>query len=255
MRIKKIDFANLKFSICLTNFDPYLSDSIIYETIERLGFHALFLPENSHVPLDRSKTLKKDIDPARIKRFCDPYPVLSFCAATTTKLKLGTSVTLLTQRDARVLARSITSLQFISRNRFILGIAGGFIREAMENHGSDFNSRWSIVRDAVTTMKADWNRARFDAGTFQRPPIFIGSNSSHVPSRVAEYADGWMLRKEMYKGDALNDLRRACERFGRPFSSVTVILMGAPTDKYQLEQEAFKGISNFLFFLIVVNMI
>ena len=44
---------------------------------------------------------------------------------------------------------------------------------------------------------------------FDVPPIFIGSNSSHVPLRVAEYADGWMLRKEMYKGNALDDLKKA----------------------------------------------
>ncbi len=243
-----MDSGDLTFSICLTNFDPYLSNSSLYKTIERLGFFALFLPENSHVPIDRSKTLKKDIDPSRIRGFCDPYPVLSSCAAATNRLKLGTSVTLLTQRDAQFLARSVSSIQFLSNNRFILGIAGGFIREAMENHGSDFNSRWDIVKSRVSLMRSDWSQADRALSNFRIPPIFIGSNSSRVPLRVAEYADGWMLRKQMYKGDALADLKAACLRLGRPFSSVDVILMGAPQSKNEIEKEISYGINNFLFF-------
>ncbi|MEC8147279.1 MAG: LLM class flavin-dependent oxidoreductase [Pseudomonadota bacterium] len=248
MSVRNRDYSRLTFSICLTNFDPLLSDSSLYGTIEKLGFHALFLPENSHVPVDRSKTLKKDVDPSRIRGFCDPFPVLSSCAVATKNLKLGTSVTLLTQRDARFLARSVSSLQFFSNNRFILGVAGGFIREAMENHGSSFTARWSIVKNAVLTMKSDWQRAKGMGEGFDVPPIFIGSNSSHVPLRVAEYADGWMLRKEMYKGNALDDLKKACLNIGRPYSSVKVILMGAPHDKVQIEKEINYGISNFLFF-------
>ena len=236
------------FSICLTNFDPYLSSDLLYKTIERLGFYALFLPENSHVPVDRSKTLKKDVDPARIRGFCDPYPVLSSCATATTRLMLGTSVTLLTQRDAYFLARSVSSLQILSNNRFILGIAGGFIREAMENHGSDFNARWDIVKSRVSQMKADWLQANRFLRKFRMPPIFIGSNSSKVPLRVAEYADGWMLRRQIYKGDALNDLKVACRKLGRPYSSVKVILMGAPQEREELEKEILRGITNFIFF-------
>ena len=139
-------------------------------------------------------------------------------------------------------------MQFFSNNRFILGVAGGFIREAMENHGSSFTARWSIVKNAVLTMKSDWQRAKDMGEGFDIPPIFIGSNSSHVPLRVAEYADGWMLRKEMYKGNALDDSKKACSNIGRPYSSVKVILMGAPHDKVQIEKEINYGISNFLFF-------
>ena len=155
-----MDSSDLTFSICLTNFDPYLSNGSLYKTIERLGFYALFLPENSHVPIDRSKTLKKrtSILP-EYGGFCDPYPVLSSCAAATGRLRLGTSVTLLTQRDAQLLARSVSSLQILSNNRFILGIAGGFIREAMENHGSDFSARWDIVKSRLSQMRADWLHA------------------------------------------------------------------------------------------------
>ena len=239
---------DLTFSICLTNFDPYLSSALLYKTIERLGFYALFLPENSHVPVDRSKTLKKDVDPARIRGFCDPYPVLSSCAVATKRLMLGTSVTLLTQRDAQFLARSVSSLQFLSNDRFILGIAGGFIREAMENHGSDFNARWDIVKSRVSQMRADWLQANSAQHKFRMPPIFIGSNSSKVPLRVAEYADGWMLRKQMYKGDALADLKVACRLLRRPYSSVKVILMGASPERDEIEKEIFYGINNFLFF-------
>ncbi len=248
MVVRHVNSGDLTFSVCLTNFDPYLSSGLLYKTIERLGFYALFLPENSHVPIDRSKTLKKDVDPERIRGFCDPYPVLSSCAAATKRLMLGTSVTLLTQRDAHFLARSVSSLQVLSNNRFILGIAGGFIREAMENHGSEFNARWDIVKSRVLQMKGDWREANSCLSRFQMPPIFIGSNSSKVPLRVAEYADGWMLRKQIYKGDALSDLRVACQRRGRPYSSVKVILMGAPQERSEIEQEIFYGINNFLFF-------
>ena len=105
---------------------------------------------------------------------------------------LGTSVTLLTQRDAQLLARSVSSLQILSNNRFILGIAGGFIREAMENHGSDFNARWDIVKSRLSQMKADWMHANSflfklsSASNFYRVEFFPGATSG---CRICRWVD------------------------------------------------------------------
>ena len=108
-----------------------------------------------------------------------------------------------------------------------MGIAGGFIREAMETHGVDFPERWNIVEVSVSVIRAQWDRGSLgDPGVVQ-PPIWIGSNSKEVPKRVAGYADGWMTRKNLYPANAIEDMRKACAEIGRPFSSATMVLMNA----------------------------
>ena len=168
--------------------------------------HGIFLPENSHVPLERPKTLKSFSDIRRLAGFYDPFPCLSALAVLSDDLKLGTSVCLLTQRMVPLIAGSIETMQRLSGERFIFGVAGGFIREAMENHGSNFQNRWGIVENSVTELKRDWVIRSGDEKDIIFPPVWIGSNSRKVPDRVARYADGWMTRKTLYPGNAIIDL-------------------------------------------------
>jgi alkanesulfonate monooxygenase SsuD/methylene tetrahydromethanopterin reductase-like flavin-dependent oxidoreductase (luciferase family) len=227
----------------------------IAQEAENRGFHCIFLPENSHLPINRDKTIKKFDGIKRLSKFYDPFVTLAACAAVTTEIKLGTSVCLLTQRDPIITARVIESLERISNNRLILGVAGGFVREAMENHGSDFNKRWDIVRQRVIKMREIWYHVNEQNRLANRnknkidPLIWIGSNSNEVPKRVAEYADGWLARRDVYIGSPPADLRLACEKQGRDLNKITLSLMDPPLSLPDIRKCINDGYRNFVYFI------
>ena len=243
------------FSICLTRHSILFPPQLIAQEAEKRGFYCIFLPENSHVPINRDKTIRKFEDIKRLSKFYDPFITLAACAAVTSKIKLGTSVCLLTQRDPEVTARAIESLERISQNRLILGVAGGFVREAMENHGSNFGKRWEIVKQRVSQMRNIWYETNKRNASLNRkindinPQIWIGSNSNKVPKRVAEYANGWLTRKAVYEGNAPTDLRFACKKQGRDVDEFTLSLMDPPNDLGAVTKYIEEGYQNFVYFI------
>ncbi len=227
--------ARATVAVCLTHHGDALPPQQVACEAERRGIDAFYLPENSHVPVARPGTRRAFEGIERLACFYDPFVTLAACAATTTHIRLGTGVCLLTQREPRATARVIASLRAMAGDRLVLGVAGGFIREAMENHGSPFPARWRVVRERVAAMRELWAAEATTAPSPRPsgrpgPPIWIGSNSRQVPARVAAYADGWMTREALYPGDAIADLRTACAEHGRDVDDITVALMAAPLD-------------------------
>ncbi len=235
---------------------------------EARGFDGFFVPENTHVPIKRRRA--SPYPEARMKSLAnlyDPFVTLGACAAVTQRIKLGISVCLLTHRDAIATARAACSLDHLSRGRLVLGVAGGFVAEAMENHGSSFPQRWKIVREKALAMRALWcderpefhgdfvDFAAFESNLapYQRhgPPIWIGSNHASVADKVADYADGWFVFDGRYTGDPFTDLRRACDGRLRDMSEITVTLMNAPPEPGALDAHHRAGHRHFIF---IVNV-
>ncbi|MGE0484984.1 MAG: TIGR03619 family F420-dependent LLM class oxidoreductase [Gammaproteobacteria bacterium] len=253
------------FAVCLAGHPHDDAPPRLAAAAEAAGLDALFLPENSHVPLTRRAPDKFRGDMRLLARFYDPFVTLAACAAVTTRLRLGTSVSLLTQREPLVTARTVASLDHLADGRLVLGVAGGFIREAMAHHGSRFPERWPLVRERVAAMRAMWCEAApvyrgelvtlpspcpaFPTRQPGGPPIWIGSNSRAVPGRVAAWADGWLVRPDVYPGDPHADLARACDEHGRARATVTLALMDAPTDPQQAMQAVAAGYDVLVFIL------
>jgi probable F420-dependent oxidoreductase len=200
------------------------------------------------MPVERRQDwppVKGLMDP--LMRLYDPFVALAGAAAVTERLLLGFAVCLMTHRDPINTAKAVASLDLLSNGRVILGVAGGALDTAMRNHGSEFKHRWKITRERTLAVRTIWSEelAEFhgefvDFGPLSAwpkpmqtggPPIWIGSNSKSVPGRVAEYADGWIVFRDMYKGDAPADLRLACEKAGRDFNELTLTLMDAPREE------------------------
>jgi probable F420-dependent oxidoreductase len=236
--------------------------------VEERGFTSLFVPENTHMPVHRRRASLYLEDRMRmLSGLPDPFVTLSACAAVTKHIRLGISVCLLTHRDPIATAKSASSLDAISNGRLILGIAGGVVAEAMENHGSPFKDRWKIVREKALAMRSIWNQptpefhgefvdfnpivAKSKPVQIGGPPLWIGSNSAAVPDRVADYADGWIVFDGRYAGDAIADLELACEKRGRNFDEISVALMNPPQDRAGLEQRMRCGFRNFIFMATV----
>ena len=253
-----------EFGVCLLPTDQTLPPPALGQAVEARGLDMLFFAENSHVPVKHRKNAYHSDDLVQpFARMHDSITALAGAAAVTEHIRLGTGVCLLTERDPIITAKAIASLDHLSAGRVIFGIAGGWIKEAMEHHGSPFRDRWRIVRERALAIRTLWREdpaefhgeyVDFDAlwshpkpQQAGGPPIYIGSNSDKVPARVAEYADGWMPIYDRYEGDPLDDLRAACDDAGRDFAEMTVLLFGAPMDPAVLEDFLARGCRGFLF--------
>ena len=90
------------------------------------GFDAVLLPEHTHIPLSTRSPYPGGGDlPERYRRTLDPYVALSVVAAQS-DLKIGTCISLIAQHDPIALAKTIATLDFISRGRFSLGVGYGW---------------------------------------------------------------------------------------------------------------------------------
>lgn len=252
------------FGVCVTPTDQTLPPAAIAQAVEARDLDMLFFAENSHVPVVHRKNSYHSpeiVEP--FARMHDSITALAACAAVTDRILLGTGVCLLTERDPIITAKAIATLDHLSGGRVVFGIAGGWIKEAMEHHGSPFKQRWRIVRERAQAIRTLWQEdpAEFHGEYVdfapltlqpkplqpQGPPIYIGSNSSKVPARVADYADGWMPIYDRYAGDPLADLQQACSEAGRDYGDMTVLLFGAPLEAAVIEDFINRGCDGFVF--------
>jgi len=233
--------------------------------LEDRGFDSLFLPEHTHIPASRKSPFPGGGElPKRYSHTHDPFVALSFAAAATKKLKLGTGILLVPQHEPIVTAKSIASLDQLSGGRFIFGIGGGWNVEEMENHGAKYQTRFKQMREHVLAMKELWTKeeASFD-GEFVKfdrvwswpkpaqqphPPIILGGETDHTLRRVIEYCDGWFPRPrggfDVVKGVA--HLRQMAEKAGRDPSTITTIVFGSANDAKVLESYDKAGIQSAL---------
>jgi probable F420-dependent oxidoreductase len=179
--------------------------------LEERGFDSLFVPEHTHIPASRKSPFPGGGElPKRYSHTHDPFVALSFAAAATKTLTIGTGILLVPQHEPLVTAKAIASLDQLSGGRFVFGIGGGWNVEEMENHGARYQTRFKQMREHVLAMKALWTEeeASYD-GEFVKfdrvwswpkprqsphPPIILGGESDHTLRRVVEYCDGWFPR-------------------------------------------------------------
>ncbi len=184
---------------------------------EAHGFESLWLGEHSHIPASRKTPFQTgDEVPEYYKHLYDPFIALTAAAAVTSKLKLGTSVCLAAEHNTINLAKTVATLDRVSKGRFRLGIGAGWNAEEMADHGVEFKDRWKTVRERVLAMKEIWTKevaeyhgkfVNFDpmwswpkplqAGG---PPVLMGGWSKAAPGRIAEYCNGWVPLDVGYSG-------------------------------------------------------
>ncbi len=251
------------FGIQMFPTDSAIQPVELARAVEERGFDSLFFPEHTHIPTSRKTPFPGGGDlPDYYWRSHDPFVALGAAAAVTTRLRLGTGICLVIERDPITLAKECASLDLISNGRLILGIGAGWNREEMENHGASYTNRWKIVREKILAMKTIWTEDEpefhgefvdFDpiwswpkpvqAGG---PPVWIGASSKWVFDRVAEYAEGWMPIGGLGSGN-MERLKAACDKRGRDVDDVTLALFGAPADEDQARGRMDQGFSEMIF--------
>src|SRR3546814_5604295 len=177
--------------------------------LEERGFESLWVAEHSHIPLTRKSPFGGGGDlPKQYYDVMDPFVALATAAAVTTKLRLGTGICLVVQRDPIQTAKEVASLDQLSGGRFVFGIGGGWNQDEMEDHGTVFATRFKLMRERIEAMKAIWTQTKPEySGELVKfppmmtwpkpaqkphPPIIVGGAFPHAAKRALRYGDGWM---------------------------------------------------------------
>jgi probable F420-dependent oxidoreductase len=229
--------------------------------LEQRGFESLFLPEHTHIPVSRRTPFPGGGElPRRYAHTHDPFVALAFAAAVTRKLRLGTGICLIPERDPIVTAKCVASLDRLSGGRVEFGIGGGWNVEEMENHGARYNTRFKLMRERILAMKALWTQDEaeyhgemvdFDkVWSYPKPlqqphpPILLGGETDYTLRRVVEYCDGWFPRpgRGFEIGEQLARLRRMAEAKGRDPRTISTSVFRAPPDRSVLREYEAAGI-------------
>ena len=214
---------------------------------EDAGFESLFVAEHTHIPTSRRTPYPMGGDlPDEYSRTLDPFIALTAAAAVTERLRLGTGVCLVVERDPIVTAKEVSSLDVLSGGRVILGVGAGWNVEELAHHGVDFNDRWDVLRERVELMQSLWTNdeasyagkhARLDPSwqwpkPVQSPmPVYVGGGGKRAMQHAIDYAGGWMPMPSKEKlADRLAKLEQMAEESGKPVPAVTLYLVRPDRD-------------------------
>ena len=230
--------------------------------LEERGFESLWVPEHTHIPTSRLSPFPGGGElPREYKSTLDPFVSLSFAAAVTKTLKIGTGICLLPQRDPIVTAKAVASLDQMSGGRFMFGLGGGWNVEEMNNHGAQYKTRFKLLEERVMAMKALWTEeeaayhgdfVNFDAAWAEpkpyqqpHPPILLGGETDYTLDRVCRFCDGWFPRARGGFDPAveMGRFRAAAEKAGRDASQMSASVFGTPPKPEVLESYREAGIT------------
>jgi len=181
--------------------------------LEERGFESIWIGEHNHIPVSRKTPYPAggDLPPAYI-HMADPFISLAMIAGATTRLRLGTGVALILERELFTLAKEIATLDQLSGGRLMVGVGTGWNEEELAdvNGGTSripWKRRYSGMRDCVMALRALWTQEeasyqgeyyRFDKAwsypkPLQRPypPIYVGVAGRVGTPHAAQWGDGW----------------------------------------------------------------
>jgi probable F420-dependent oxidoreductase len=198
----------------------------IAQHAEAAGFESLWAGE--HVVLPDPQVPPSPAAPD--DRFLDPIIALTFLAAHTRRVRLGTGIIILPQRNPLVLAKELASLDELSGGRLIFGIGTGYLKPEFSALGVPFADRGARTDDYLAAMRAIWTQpkpayhGRFvsfehvQAHPQRAIPIVVGGHSAAAYRRAVEQGAGWYgwTLDIGATTHALAEIAEALKRYNRP---------------------------------------
>ena len=242
--------------------------------LEARGFESVWAPEHSHIPTSRKSPWPGGGElPKVYYEAMDPFVSLTAAAVATKTLKVATGVCLVQQRDPIQTAKLVASIDQVSGGRFLFGVGGGWNAEEMADHGTEFRTRFKLMRERIEAMKEIWTKTKAEyhgemvdfpemmawPKPVQKPhpPILVGGAFPHAARRAVRYGDGWA---PIGGRGADGDIDQLLPRFhqmlseaGRDPQSVPVTLFGVPEDADRLARYRDKEIARVVVMLPSAN--
>ncbi len=255
----------MRFGIALGAMHPAMFLTAV-EAAEDLGYESVWFPEHLVLPLAMSSSPFPGEDHPPIPPTTPVYDVfayLSFLAARTSRLRLGTHVYNLALRHPFVAARAVTTLDLLSGGRLELGVGAGWLRGEWEAAGLDFASRGARLDEALEICRRLWTEpevehhgAHFDfrpvafepkPAQGPHPPVIIGGESAPALRRAARW-DGWigLSHTPDTVRAPLETLHRLRHEAGRAGDRFTVTVGAAPGSEADIEAFAAAGVDRLI---------
>jgi probable F420-dependent oxidoreductase len=252
----------MHIGVCMFATDYAIRIDELAREAESRGFESLFVPEHTHIPVSRRTPFPSGGQlPTEYSHTFDPFVSLMAAAAATKRIRIGTGICLIIERDTIITAKEVASLDVLSGGRFEFGIGGGWNAEEMENHGTDYTTRFKRLGEQVRAMKEIWTKdeaefhgqhVNFDKiwswpkpAQKPHPPVLLGGESGHTLQRVVDFCDGWFPRGRAAEVilPALKDLRERAAKAGRDMKTISISVFGAKPDELTVESYAAAGIT------------
>lgn len=236
----------MRIAVTIFLTDETITPTRLARELEDRGFAGLYLPEHTHIPVERTTPYPAGGDlPPEYGRTLDPFVALGQAAAVTERLGLGTGITLVAQHDPIALAKQIATLDHLSGGRFTLGLGFGWNVEEAADHGVRWSSRRELVRDRMALMRALWSEqpvafqgefggvrashaypkpVRKPRGPVVGPRTLVGGAAGpKLFTHISEYADGWLPIGGRGLGEALPVLRTVWADAGRDPRALQIV--------------------------------
>jgi len=231
---------------------------------EAAGFESLWVAD--HVVLPDPPIPQRPMAPDM--RLLDPIVALTFCAAHTTRIRLGTGVIVLPQRQPLVLAKQLATLDVLSNGRLIFGLGVGWCEPEFQALGVPFDQRGRRGNDYLAAIRAIWTQAKpayqgryvsfadvqAQPQPVQRPtpPIIVGGRTPAAFRRAVQDGHGWYgfgLDVEQTASD-IETLREMEQRYQRPAAlgrlELSVTPPGYDIDAATVERYATIGVDRLI---------
>jgi len=229
---------------------------------EEYGQESLFFAEHTHIPASRESPYPGGGELPRKYYHChDLFVALTAAATATRRLRIGSGICLVTERDPIITAKEVASIDRLSGGRFEFGVGAGWNREEMRNHGTNPRTRMRLMRERVEAIKAIWTEEEASyEGEFVRferiwswpkpvqrphPPVLVGGNGPTVLERVLAFGDVWF--PNWTRGGTLERADELRERAGElpegERRAIGLQTIGVPDDPQAIEQLASAGFS------------
>lgn len=186
----------------------FIKDAV--QMVEAKGVHGIWVPEHVLFYPEYASTYPYADDgriPGNPEGLLDPFTALTFIAAHTERVRLGTGICLVPQRQPVYTAKMVADLDYLSGGRVDFGVGIGWLKEEFDSLGMDFSTRASRTEEYIMVMRALWSEGisefsgktvalapcHFNPKPVQKPhpPIIFGGESDPALRRVARLGDGW----------------------------------------------------------------
>ncbi|MEV7079917.1 TIGR03619 family F420-dependent LLM class oxidoreductase [Streptomyces sp. NPDC093516] len=236
----------MRIAVTIFLTDETITPTRLAQELEVRGFAGLYLPEHTHIPVERTTPYPAGGElPREYGRTFDAFVALGQAAAVTERLGLGTGITLVAQHDPIDLAKRIATLDHLSGGRFTLGVGFGWNVEEAADHGVRWRTRRELVKDRMALMRALWAKeptgyegefgsvraseahpkpVRAPRGPVTGPRTLVGGAAGpKLFDHVCAYADGWLPIGGRGLSESLPRLRAAWTEAGRDPGALQVV--------------------------------